>query len=296
MSQPLKIQQLRYLVAVIDEGGFQAAAQRLHRTQPALSLGIKELENRLGAPLLEKQGGVRLTGFGRLCLPRLRELLGLHDRVVQDLDDVVQQRSGRVEVITAPSIARRYMPGVLNHFLRENPGLEVVLHDGPSNVVAEQVRNGTVEFGVSALWETADDLAFEPLLEDDIGVVCHQTHPLADSNQLRWTDLRGQTLIRNGTSRLLADTPAAELLLSSRLYISEMISLVAMLETGTACTTLPRLAFQESYSRLRFIPLVHPSVTRAIGIITRKDVSPSPAAESVKAALRERVVGPDVAG
>lgn len=179
------------------------------------------------------------------------------------------------------------MPRVLNHFLREHPGLEVVLHDGPSEVVADMVRTGEVEFGVSALWGESSDLDFQPLFEDEVGVVCHQTHPLADANSLRWPDLRGQTLIRNGTSRLLEDTPIADLLAESRIYISEMISIIAMLETGTAYTTLPRLAFEEGYASLRFIPLLQPAIARSVGIITQRGVSPTPAAREVMSLLRQ---------
>jgi len=283
---PLKLQQLRYVLAVVDSGGFKGAAKLLHRTQPALSLGIRELEQRLGSAIFEKSGNTRLTPFGALCVPRFRELLGLHDRVAQDLDDIVHRRTGRVEVVTAPSVARRYMPKVLNHFLRQRPGLEVVLHDGPSEVVADMVRTGEVEFGVSALWGDSSDLDFQPLLEDEVGVVCHHTHPLADANSPLWPDLRGQTLIRTGTSQLLEGTPAADLLLDSRVYISEMISIVAMLETGTAYTTLPRLAFEEGYSSLRFIPLLQPAISRSLGIITQRGVSLTPAAEEVIALLR----------
>ncbi|MCH1491304.1 MAG: LysR family transcriptional regulator [Luminiphilus sp.] len=285
----LKLQQLRYVLAVLDDGGFKAAAKRLHRTQPALSLGVRELEDGLGAPIFERQGAGGLTPFGEICIPRFRELLGVHDRVLKDLDDVVNQRSGRVEVVTAPSVARRYMPSVLNQFLRRYPSLEIVLHDGPADVVADMVRTGEVEFGVSALWGEADDLEFAPLLADEVGVVCHHTHPLADANSLRWQDLIGQAMIRNGTSRLLETTPAGNLLPDSRIYISEMISIVAMLETGTAYTTLPRLAFQDSVSTLRFIPLKNPTVKREIGIITRRGVTASPAAQIVIEALREAI-------
>jgi DNA-binding transcriptional LysR family regulator len=256
-------------------------------------LGIRELEDSLGAALLEKQGAGRLTPFGEVCIPRFRELLGVHDRIVKDLDDVINRRSGRVEVVTAPSIARRYMPSVLNHFLRKYPGLEVGLHDGPADVVADMVRTGEVEFGVSSLWAEAEDLEFEPILEDAVGAVCHQTHSLADANSLRWHDLIGQTMIRNGTSRLLEATPAKELLAESRIYISEMISIVAMLETGTAYTTLPRLAFQDSASTLRFIPIKNPTVIRVIGIITRRGVTLSPAAKTVISALRETITSDD---
>ena len=69
-----------------------------------------------------------------------------------------------------------------------------------------------------------------------------------------------------------------------------MISIVAMLETGTAYTTLPRLAFQDSVSTLRFIPLKNPAVKREIGIITRRGVTASPAAQIVIKALRRAIV------
>ena len=65
MNKGLKLQQLRYVLAVLDEGGFKPAAKRLHRTQPALSLGIRELEESWRAVLFEKQGAGRLTPLVR---------------------------------------------------------------------------------------------------------------------------------------------------------------------------------------------------------------------------------------
>ena len=56
MNKGLKLQQLRYVLAVLDEGGFKPAAKRLHRTQPALSLGIRELEESLGGSAIRKAG------------------------------------------------------------------------------------------------------------------------------------------------------------------------------------------------------------------------------------------------
>lgn len=150
-DNPLKIQQLRYVVTAVESGGFKAAAERLNRTQPAISLGIRELESRFGQPLFEKQGQGRLTPFGAQCLPRFRELLAQHDRVAAGLDDLANQRSGTVSLATVPSIARRYMPKVLNQFLTSHPNVEVSLHDGPAELVAELVQSGQVDFGVSSL-------------------------------------------------------------------------------------------------------------------------------------------------
>ncbi len=284
----LKMQQLRYVLAVADKGSFHAAAKALHRTQPALSLGIKELELRLGERLFEKHPSAKLTPFGEVCLPRFKELAGLHDRVARDLDDLAGQRASRIEIATVPSIARRFMPNVLNRFIRAYPAINIELHDGPAEWVCQLVRTGSIEFGVGSLSGPTDELHFEPLLEDALGVVCHISHPLADANKLNWPDLMGHQLLRNGTSRMLEDTPASVLLANSRFYITEMISIIAMLETGKAYTTLPRLAFQEEYSSLRFIPLSNPMITRQIGLISRAGASHSSAAETMMAALREQ--------
>jgi DNA-binding transcriptional LysR family regulator len=286
---PLKIQQLRYVVAAVESGGFKAAADRLHRTQPAISLGIKELESRFGQPLFEKQGQGRLTPFGSQCLPRFRELLAQHDRISRELDDMANQRIGRVELATVPSVAQRYMPAVLNKFLRTHPDVELSLHDGPAELVAEMVQAGSVDFGVGALWAVTPELTYEPLLEDDIGVVCHQSHRFADAQSLVWRDLAGQSMISNGTSRLLLGTPAEGLLSESRLYISDMISILAMLQTGTTYTTLPRLAFEEWDTALRFIPLTEPLITRSVGLITRPNVTLSPVAAHALHLVREQL-------
>lgn len=288
MDAPLKIQQLRYVLAVADYGTYRLAAEALHRTQPAISLGIKELEARFGEPIFERQGAGKLTPFGDMCLPKFREILGLHDRITKTLDDAVNERAGRIELATVPSVARRYLPRVLNQFLQAYPNIEVGLHDGSSEFVAERVRNGEVEFGICSLWSGERDLAFEPVIQDAVGVVCHQSHPLANANSLSWHELVGQQLIRNGTSRLLEGTPAEVLLSQSRVFISEMISIVAMLETGTAYTTLPKLAFQKGYSPLRFIPLENPSVSRVLGFATRSNTTLSPAARTAMQMIKEQ--------
>jgi DNA-binding transcriptional LysR family regulator len=119
--------------------------------------------------------------------------------------------------------------------------------------------------------------------------VCREDHPLAQQDALHWRALKPYTLIRNGTSRLLEGSPAAELLTHSTLYISNMISLTAMLEAGIGITTLPRLAFQEEHERLRFIPLSSPYLERNIGLLRRTAQTLSPAGEAMHAYLLDQL-------
>ncbi len=282
MLPELKLAPLRYVLTILDVGGFHAAARQLHRSQPAISMAVRDLEQRLGQPLFEKGSGkAQLTPFGHWCVPRFRELVAHHDRVCRDALAMARQQHGRVDIAAVPSVASRLMPALLGGFLQRYPDIEISLQDGHSERVNDMVLKGEVELGITSLWLPDDALSFNVLLHDDVGVVCRDDHPLAGKKHIDWHALSAYPLIRNGTSRLLEGSPAAELLTHSTLYISNMISLTAMLEAGIGVTTLPRLAFQEEHDRLRFIPLATPHLERQIGLLRRSGQSLSPAADAM---------------
>jgi DNA-binding transcriptional LysR family regulator len=156
------------------------------------------------------------------------------------------------------------------------------------------VENQQVDFGIASLWEAESDIRFIPIWEDSIGVVCRSDHRLADESELSWQQLRGERLIANGTSRLLADTAAEELVADAQFYMSNMISLLAMLEAGMGITTLPRFAFPPEHSQLRFIPLSEPLVTRDIGIVCLANRSLPVAAQALfEFILRDNELDPE---
>ncbi|MCW4149788.1 LysR family transcriptional regulator [Halomonas sp. 18H] len=289
MLPELKIQPLRYVLAIVDEGGFHAAARQLHRTQPAISMAVRELERQLGEPLFEKGGKAALTPFGTYCLPRFRELITQHDRLSRELAAQVHQQAGHVDMAAVPSVASRLMPHLLNDFTQRHPALRVSLQDGNADFVRQLVVSGDVELGLTSLWQSEAELSFTPLMRDTVGVVCRDDHVLASRRQVNWEALQGQVLIRNGTSRLLEGTVAEPLLQQSAFDISNMISLTAMLVAGIGVTTLPRLAFAEEYERLRFIPLANPRVEREIGLLRMSQRSLSPAAKAMESFIIEEL-------
>nr|WP_299244333.1 LysR family transcriptional regulator [uncultured Halomonas sp.] len=289
MPPELKIQPLRYVLAIIDEGGFNAAARHLHRSQPALSMAIKELEQRLGQSLFEKSGKAQLTPFGIYCLPRFREFIAQHDRLSRELKAQVDKQAGRLDIAAVPSVASRLMPGILGEFIALYPDLKVSLQDGNAEFVRRQVTSGEADLGVGSVWQGDDELDFKPLMRDRVGVVCRADHPLAGREALVWQELQGQALIGNGTSRLLEGTEAAPLLEQNAYFVANMISLTAMLEAGVGITTLPRLAFPEGHTRLRFIPFADPKVEREIGLLKPRKRSLSPAAQAMERFIAERL-------
>lgn len=289
MLPELKIQQLRYVITVVEEGGFNAAAKRVHRTQPALSMAVRELEQRLGQNIFERGSKNKLTPFGEYCLPQFRDLIGQHDRVAKDVINHAEGQQGHIHIATVPSVASRIMPSFLAEFIARFPELNISLHDENAHYVCQMVAHGEVDLGITSLWQGDDELEYTHLFEDKIGVVCHRDHSLASQKTLDWHSLRGEKLIRNGTSRMLMNTAASELVENSAFYISNMISLIAMLEAGAGITTLPRLAFPEHSANLCFIPLHEPDVVRRIGIVKAANRALSPAAQAMQAFILEKL-------
>lgn len=291
MALELKIQPLRYVLAVWEEGSFHGAARQLHRSQPALSMAIRDLEERLGQPLFEKSQKGQLTPYGEYCLPRFRELIKQHDRLANELQHLAKGKEGRVTLATVPSVASRLMPEFLASFIAEYPSININLHDENAEFVCRMVANGEVDLGISSLWAQDDHLSYTHLFEDSIGVVLHRDHPLAFRNSLQWQELKNERFIANGTSRLLKNTAAASLVDNNDFYISNMISLLAMLEAGSGITTLPRLAFPIDNQKLCFVPLREPMLVRRIGIIKLANRSLSPSAQALEQAILRQLTG-----
>ncbi|GAA0687524.1 LysR family transcriptional regulator [Marinobacterium maritimum] len=299
MLPELKIAQLRHFVWVAELKGFHAAAEKAHRTQPAISLSIKDLENKLGESLFEKRNAksanAELTPFGRHFLPQAKELIAHHDRIAEDMTLMAEHKTGHLRLASVPSIASRMLPDILSRFVANAPDLHISFYDDNAAAVLSMVENQQVDFGIASLWHAEEhgDKSFTPIWEDHVGVVCRRDHPLAGQEELHWETLREHRLISNGTSRLLEGTEAEPILHDSQFYISNMISLVAMLEAGLGVTTLPRFAFPEESSTLVFIPLSTPQVVRSIGIVRLSNKSLSPAAEALVQFILEQNPQPE---
>ncbi|MBL1376479.1 LysR family transcriptional regulator [Zobellella iuensis] len=286
MLLEFKITQLRHFVWVAELKGFHLAAEKAHRSQPAISLSIRDLESKLGEALFEKRNSrtakAELTPFGKYFLPKAKELIAHHDLIAEDMTLLAEHKTGHLRLASVPSIASRFLPELLLNFIG-NSELHVSVFDDNSSAVLKMVENQQVDFGIASLFDEQEqsEKHFIPVWEDHIGVVCPHNHPLAVKEALHWQELQPYRLIRNGTSSLLEDSEAQPLLVNSQYYISNMISLIAMLEAGFGITTLPWYAFPADNAKLAFIPLHTPLVRRRIGIVTLSNKSLPPAAQAL---------------
>jgi LysR family carnitine catabolism transcriptional activator len=163
----MNLKQLRAFLAVAQLSSFVQAGERLHVSQPALSLTIKALEEDLGGALLTRTTrSVSLTPEGEALLPLARRLLADWENTEEVLRQHFTLQLGKVSIAAMPSFAGDALPAALRIFRQRHPKVNVAVHDVINEQVLEMVRHRRVELGVGFEPHTATELEFTPLYSD----------------------------------------------------------------------------------------------------------------------------------
>ena len=284
----LSIAHYRHFLLVAELRSFRAAAARAFRSQPALSLSIREMEQRLGQPLFERGNGNALTRFGQDCLPLARELVEHHDRVAGTLAGLAGNEAGTLTMASVATVAMHWLPELVAAYRERYPAVALRLFDDNSEGVERMVLAGEVELGVCSPVLRDRRLAFEPLLRDAFGLVCPRGHPLAGRKSVTWREIAGLPLVGTVAHRQLADHPQAAFMMERQVFVSNMMSLLAMLERGVGVTVLARLGVPPDSPGLVFVPLFRPRIERELGITRLAGRHLSPAAARMEEMLRAK--------
>jgi DNA-binding transcriptional LysR family regulator len=126
----VNLRQLQYFLAIVDEGSFTGAAQRLLVAQPSLSQQIKSLEHELGGPLLERlPKGVRLTAAGEAFVTEARASVTHAERATRGARGVLGLQAGELEVATVTSVAYCVLPPAFRLWRERHPATTIALHE-----------------------------------------------------------------------------------------------------------------------------------------------------------------------
>src|SRR6476469_5004242 len=140
MDRSVTLRQLRTFKAVADLKSFSLAAQQLRLSQPSVSYQVKELEEALGLPLLDRLGKrVRLTEAGNVLYGYARRVLDVHDEARVAIEEMRGIRRGTLRVGASTTVGIYLLPAALGAFKKEHPGLVISLEIGTRARVQEQV-------------------------------------------------------------------------------------------------------------------------------------------------------------
>jgi DNA-binding transcriptional LysR family regulator len=179
----VNLQQINYFLAIVEEGSFTRAAQRLSVAQPSLSQQVRALERELGGALLERlPGGVRLTAAGTAFLPEARAAASHAARAAAAARSTLGIRGGELEIATVTSLAVGILPAALHRWHEQHPATPVRLREfRHRRALFDAVRAGVGDLGIGprpADWTGP----IERLGWEEFVVVLPTSDPLARGN------------------------------------------------------------------------------------------------------------------
>jgi DNA-binding transcriptional LysR family regulator len=288
MNMNFDLADLRAFVAVAKLGSFRAGAEELHLSQPALSRRVEKLEQALGVRLFQRTTRkVDLTAVGREFSRRANELLNGLEESLLGIRDVAGRVTGEVTIACIPSAIRFFLPDILKEYHRRYPGIVVRLIDQGANDVLTTVVRSEADFGLNYIGTQDPQLDFEPVLKEVFVVACLRDHPLAAKSKVRWSELVAydyMSVTKASGNRYLLDMALTGKTARPRWFCEaqHVSTLVSLVEAGLGIAAVPELAMPAGpHPSLVSVPLVEPSVSRTVGLITRVGRRLPPAAQQL---------------
>ena len=176
--------ELQVFLTVAKEGSFSRAAERIYRTQPAVSLAIRKLEDSLGQPLFVRGARpVRLTDAGTLLREYAERLLNLRDEVKKGLMDLQGLKLGELSLGVNESSIHALLP-VLSKFRELHPGVQVRVHRMFSRDIPHEIVNYRLDLGAVSFVPRDPQLQATEILKDELTLVVPPKHPLAKKREV----------------------------------------------------------------------------------------------------------------
>jgi LysR family transcriptional regulator, transcriptional activator of the cysJI operon len=188
--------QLAAFCVVVERKSFSQAAERLGVSQPAVSLQIRSLEQRLGRQLLDRSGRrVEPTEAGMRLYRSAQRMLALEEQLLEQVaGDGDGELRGRLELGASTGPGETMLPILLCEFRESNPGVRIALTVSDTHSVIEQVARRELELGVVGAARRHRSVTFEPFFRDEVVLACPPRHPFA-GHTVSLEELRSEPLI-----------------------------------------------------------------------------------------------------
>jgi LysR family hydrogen peroxide-inducible transcriptional activator len=268
---------LRYFAALARLGHFGRAAEECAISQPALSVQIREMEELIGAPLVERAPRqIRLTALGQAFAMRIQAIL----RGVDELEDLVRAAQtpfmGQLRIGAIPTAAPYILPALVTELARTYPGLDLRPREAVTQKLVDDLLEARLDAAIVALPISEPSLAEMPLFEEEFVLVrppLDGAQPVPDTEHLRQMRLllleeghcfRDQALAFCN----LSTAEAAQNLMEG----SSLATLVQMVGAGIGVTLVPEMALgvETRSAKVSLARLPQPRPRRTMGMVWRR--------------------------
>jgi len=293
----IKHDEIVAFIAVAETKSFSRAAKDLGITQPALSQRLRKLEDGLGTKLLDRSTrSVSLTKVGEVFFPVASRANAAFQRSLIEIRDIIALNSGHVAVACNTSLVDTLLPDVIEQFAAAHPRIHVKVLDMSGPSVMRSVAQGEVDLGIAQMADVPPELMFEPLLRDQLHLICRKDHPLARRKIVEWKELANYKMIEMAPSmashKIVAQQFAAYGGGSSGKYeVAHSAALLALVAKNLGVAAMPKFVLRKRPDLdLVARPLASPKYERVSGIVTLSTRTLSPAASALAGLLRVALV------
>lgn len=273
----MEFRQIRYFVAVAEEGNIGRAARRLNVSQPPISRQIQALEYRLGAPLLIRTAkGVSLTDAGKIFLEEAKKILAQADRSIDRFQSANRGEIGRLDVAFFGSVIYNSVPNALRAFRKNIPEAEVSLSRLGKAAQIEALQEGRIHVGFGRYYSDTPGISIEKLGDEAVFVAVSKETRIPPHATLKFSDILDLPLVLfpRGGRPSYADLVVgafrnAGIEPKVSTIAEDITSALAITGLGNACCIVPAAVASLSLPSLKFLPFDEATVRPPINCVYR---------------------------
>jgi DNA-binding transcriptional LysR family regulator len=290
----MEFSQLEFFLKIIEEGGFSKSAERVYRTQPAVSTAIKRLEEEIGAPLFDRsQKTPALTEAGQVVYDYAKRIIALRDQARETVAELRALERGRVRVGTNESTSLYLLPEVILAFRERYPQVKVEIFRQSSERLPREVLDRNLDIALMAYEPTDSNIEAFPVLDDELVLIVYPQHPLARRDSVTVKELGGESFlahnVRAASRMKVIETFAKEHTpLNITLEMATIETIKRFVQKKIGIAFVPRMCVREELERgtLATVPVRDLTYQRTLWAAYRKGATLSHAATAFLELLR----------
>lgn len=288
------LRHIRYFLAVAEQGNFTRAAEVLHVSQPTLSQQIKQLEETLGTPLLDRSGRtVRLTDAGAAWMRYARLALQDLDEGARAIHDVATLERGNLRLAMTPTFSAYLVGPVIDAFYRRYPGISLSIQEITQDKIEALLAEDRLDLGIAFGQAQSPDIEAKDLFSESLNMVVGADHLLAQrQHPLAAEELERQPLAllsEDFATRQFIDDYCRQQSISPWVAVeaNAIGAILEIMRRGQLATILPA-AIAQADTQLRSVKLVAALPARRAVLLQRKSAYRSAASQAFVAVLHQQ--------
>lgn len=275
----MEFSQLEALITIAQEHSFSRAAEQMARTQPAISIAIKKLEEEIGVALLDRsRKTVALTDAGEVLFEYAQKIVNLRAEAVNAIKELQQLHHGKVTIGANESTSLYLLPRIILAYRQQYPRVKLEVFRTFSEQLPRLVKEHRLDFALQAYDPQDSQLATFPILEDELVLIMHPQHRLAKKRKVTVHELGNESFLAHNVKSPARDKVVQffrdhQVPLNISIELATIETIKRFVAMGMGLAIVPRLCVEEEIrtEQLVTVPIQGLHIRRTLRVVYVRD-------------------------